>query len=311
MKQFVISHVKDVDGVSPLILMNLTGQKYEYQLLDVHEVETFMMEFLTRDLSSYEHIYIVDLTVPKSIYEKIESSDYKNKFLIFDHHATHLFATNYSYVTINTEECGTTLFYTYLLTQKLENTQALNEYVTSVKHLDLWTFLEYQDLLAPKLGMLFERYGEKRYVEEMTRRLSEEKQHFCFNSFETELLKLEEESQKRYIDKRELRMKKAKVCGYQAGIVFAEKYRSELGNALLLRHPEIDFVMIINMNGGISLRSREINVSKIAEQYGGGGHPHAAGIGIPNEQITNFLMTLWKGEILFEDNETNSRTDSN
>lgn len=309
MKQFVISHVKDVDGVSPLILMNLTSQEYEYQLLDVHEVETFMEEFLTRDLSIYEHIYIVDLTVPQSIYEKIETSDYKNKFLVFDHHATHLFASNYPYVTIDTEECGTTLFYTYLLTQGLENTKGLTEYVTSVKHLDLWTFLEQQDILAPKLGMLFELYGEKRYVIEMTKRLQEQKEQFCFSFFETELLKLEEENQKRYIDKRELRMKKAKVCGYQAGIVFAEKYRSELGNTLLLRHPEIEFVMIINMNGGISLRSREIDVSKIAEQYGGGGHPHAAGIGIPSKQITDFLTGLWKGEILFEDNEISCRTD--
>lgn len=304
MKQFVISHIKDVDGVSPIMMMKLWKKEFEYKLLDVHEVETFMMEFLERDFSEYDHIYIVDLSVPENIYEKIEKSDIRNKIQIFDHHKTHEYAKKYPYVTLDIEECGTTLFYQYLLTQGLINSGALQEYVESVKHLDLWTFEEENDTLAPQLGILFELYGEKRYIQELVKNLSQKKEHFSFSTFEKKILKLEEENQKRYIDKRELRMIFAKICGYQAGIVFAEKYRSELGNVLLKRHSELDFIAIINLNGGISLRSREVDISKIALRYGGGGHPLASGIGISKQVQEEILKLIWKGEISFENNES-------
>ena len=38
MKDLIISHVKDVDGVTPVILMNLWNKNYDCKLLDVHEM---------------------------------------------------------------------------------------------------------------------------------------------------------------------------------------------------------------------------------------------------------------------------------
>lgn len=137
MKDYLISHIKDIDGVTPVILMNLTNREFDYHLLDVYEVEEFMNEFLEQDLSIYEHIYITDLTVPESIYEKIEKHSHKDKFLIFDHHKTHAYAGNYSYVNLDLNECGTTLFYNYLKAIYNIETPALNMYIKSVKNLDL------------------------------------------------------------------------------------------------------------------------------------------------------------------------------
>ena len=85
------------------------------------------------------------------------------------------------------------------------------------------------------------------------------------------------------------------------GMVYAEKYRSEIGNELLKRHPDLDVIVIVNMNGGISLRSRDVDVSKIASYFGGGGHIHASGIGIPLEIRKEVFETLLKGEVHIED----------
>lgn len=300
MKDYLISHIKDIDGVTPVILMNLTNREFDYHLLDVYEVEEFMNEFLEQDLSIYEHIYITDLTVPESIYEKIEKHSHKDKFLIFDHHKTHAYAGNYSYVTLDLNECGTTLFYNYLKTIYNIETPALNTYIKSVKNLDLWLFEQAEDKIAPILDSLFGLYGETRYIDEMTKKFQSVKEEFILTPFEIELLKVEEESKKRYIDKHELRMIKGRLKDISVGIVFAEKYRSELGHELLNRHPEIDVAIVINMNGGISLRSREVDVSELAKEFGGGGHKLASGMSVLEDSIYDFLEHQFKGCVTFE-----------
>ena len=301
MKDLIISHVKDVDGVTPVILMNLWNKNYDCKLLDVHEMFDYLTELLTTDLSIYEHIYVVDLTIPQEIYPLIEQSEYRSKFLVFDHHETHEYARVYPYVTLNIEECGTTLFYQYIQSQGFITYSGLEEYIKAVKDLDLWTFEKNNNLLSPKLGSLFELLGEKRYIQEMTLLLQKATKKFTFTDFQEQLLELEEENKKRYIDKREERMIRGILPNsVRVGMVYAEKYRSEIGNELLKRHLDLDVIIIVNMNGGISLRSRSVDVSKIAYHYGGGGHVLAAGIGISEEVKREVFQRLLKGEINIE-----------
>ena len=300
MKDLIISHIKDIDGVSPLILLNVLGINYDYKLLDVYEVEAYLDELLKTDLSIYNNIYITDLTVPEASYKLINESNYKNKFKVFDHHKTHLYASNLDFVTIDINECGTTLFYNYLKTIGLKETKTIKEYVSSVKNLDLWLFEQNKDEVAPKLGNLFDFYGVLRYITEFTKHLKEDK-CFKFNEFEEKILEILNDEEKRYIDKRELRMTVCKYGDYNVGIVFAEKYRSEIGNELLNRNKNLDFIVIINLNGGISLRSREVDVSVIASKFNGGGHKLAAGIGISDEIKKDIISLIFKGEIKYED----------
>lgn len=300
MKDLIISHIKDIDGVSPLILLNVLGINYDYKLLDVYEVEAYLDELLKTDLSIYNNIYITDLTVPEASYKLINESNYKNKFKVFDHHKTHLYASHLDFVTIDINECGTTLFYNYLKTIGLKETKTIKEYVSSVKNLDLWLFEQNKDEVAPKLGNLFDFYGVQRYITEFTKHLKEDK-CFKFNEFEEKILEILNDEEKRYIDKRELRMTVCKYGDYNVGIVFAEKYRSEIGNELLNRNKNLDFIVIINLNGGISLRSREVDVSVIASKFNGGGHKLAAGIGISDEIKKDIISLIFKGEIKYED----------
>jgi oligoribonuclease NrnB/cAMP/cGMP phosphodiesterase (DHH superfamily) len=54
---------------------------------------------------------------------------------------------------------------------------------------------------------------------------------------------------------------------------------SVIGNAFLVKNPDIDFILNISPNGSISLRSNnKADVSEIAATLaGGGGHPNASG----------------------------------
>ena len=86
------------------------------------------------------------------------------------------------------------------------------------------------------------------------------------------------------------------INGYNVGIVFAEKYRSQLGNYLANIYKEkVDAICIINMARSISLRGikEDMPVNKLAEIYSGGGHPLSAGMPLPSnlkEKIVELIF---------------------
>ncbi len=56
---------------------------------------------------------------------------------------------------------------------------------------------------------------------------------------------------------------------------------NSLIGAMLLARYQADIAVIVRGNGGISLRSRGVNVQPVATKLGGGGHPYASGARIP------------------------------
>lgn len=72
-------------------------------------------------------------------------------------------------------------------------------------------------------------------------------------------------------------------------ICYVSQFTSEIGNYILKKQPEIDFVIMINPNvESISLRSRtdEYDVSTLVKPMQGGGHQAAGGFTIPAPGIT-------------------------
>lgn len=79
------------------------------------------------------------------------------------------------------------------------------------------------------------------------------------------------------------------------GIVFADKYISELGNELCKLNRELDYIAIVNMSTcSVSYRTirDDIDMGMIAKKYGGGGHPKAAGSKFDVYKVTKFLDGL-------------------
>ena len=70
-KDLLITHT-DLDGVSPIILLNLTNRKFEYKNIEIHEVNDTFNELFTSDLSIYENIYVTDLTLTEEVYKQIK-----------------------------------------------------------------------------------------------------------------------------------------------------------------------------------------------------------------------------------------------
>lgn len=302
MKDFVISHIKDNDGVTPIILMHLTGIDFSYQLLDVYEVEDYINTFLMQDLSIYENIYILDLTLSESNYENIEKSKYKDKFKVFDHHATHAFASLKPFVTIDSKECASSLFYAYLKKRYPIETPCVNTYVSLVKSLDLYTFSIDGNKEAPYLSSLLSLYGVDIYIDKMVERLKEDQ--FSFDDFETQWFLLEERKRMEYIEHKCEKLYVIKVDGYKGGIVFAEQYRNELAHYILEKYPQFSFSACINPQGGVSLRGKgKIDLSLFARKYdaNGGGHKNAAGFSFPKSLQEKVIKELFFDSVLVDE----------
>lgn len=293
MKDLLISHISDIDGVSPVILLKLTKVEFDYILKEPHEMDEFVEELLKEDLNSYQNIYITDLALSENFYKKIKESGYAYKFKIFDHHKTHLFAKNYENVVIDIEECGTTLFYNYL-SKKYKFKKIVEDYIKHVKNLDLWLWVEKFDFMAKGLGNIFDLYGRNTYIEEMYQKLKRGKK-FKWNKFENKIIKIEKDTVDRYLKKKDKELYKIEYDGYLIGAVFSERYRSELGNYLSSIHPELDLVVMINMSGGLSLRTeKDIDISILAQKLNGGGHKKACGAPIEEEVKESILKNIFK-----------------
>lgn len=302
MKDLLITHVADIDGLSPVILFKLTQRNFDYKLLQIQEIDLYFEELFSKDLSEYENIYITDLTLTEAVYNKIEQNTYKNRFKVFDHHRTHLFALFYPYATIDINECGTSLFYNYLKNLYPIEKDNVSAYVDHVKNLDIWLWVKKEDFIARDLGDLCSIYGEELYIETMYERLSTT-QPFHFSTLENKMLQLHTKKKQKYMERKEKEMYKIQWLTYTVGVVFSEQYRSEMGDVLSNNHPDLDLIAMVNTGGGVSFRTskEDVDLSILSEKMGGGGHKKAAGFGFPESLRRELIQKLFEGcEIIDE-----------
>ena len=298
MKDLLISHV-DLDGISPNILLNLTGRKFVYKNIEINDVDKTFDELFKNDLSTYENIYICDLTLTKHVYELIDNNHLTNVH-IFDHHASHEFAKDYEYTDIRVDingikTCGTELFYLYLKDKYKElKKNNVKEFVDLVRQLDTYTFKDEES--AQNLNSLHDLLGHKEFVATITKRLKKDKEHFEFSQFEKRLFKIERNKINRYMNNKDQDMKVYTIQGYKCGVSFQESNKSETGNYLGNKHPELDIIILIDASSRISYRTVKDNVdlNKFASLFGGGGHPKAAGSSFTDDNRMNIVKDYFK-----------------
>lgn len=302
MKNCLITHIGDPDGAFPIIFCNLVFSNTEFFSCEVDEVDEITEDVLSNH-EDYEKIYVVDLCFNEDLAKKINDNEIlKNKVLVFDHHASREPLNKYSFIKVVSEkdgkkECGTTLFLKYL--QEFTNNEilyksSLLEMVELVRELDTYDFLEEKKEDAFKFGDLYNIYGRDNYIENYTNFIKNNNTFF-FTEFENKILELEKDRKERYIDEKLEFVKKATIDEIPVGIVFAERYRSDLGHAIVTKIPDVDIAVIINISRSVSYRASkdEIDVNVLAVPLGGGGHKHAGGSAIPEgleEKIVEYIF---------------------
>lgn len=303
MKDLLITHT-DLDGISPIILMNLTGRIFEYKTIEISEIEETFNELFKSDLSVYDNIYITDLTIPPFVYDYV--NEHNLNVLVFDHHETHLYAKEFPYTTINVKlnerlTCGTELFYNYLK-EKFPTLKKdiIADYVEQVRQIDTFTFTSD---LPRHIDSLKETYGKLDFIKSITKRLKKDKLKFELTSFEKRFVKLKSEELLRFMQSKEKKMKVYNINNRKCGVVFSENNKSELGNYLSNNHPELDLIILIDASSRISYRTSrdDVSVSEFASLYGGGGHKKASGSKFDDYNRDEIIKSYFEGAIKIDD----------
>lgn len=303
MKVFLISHIADIDGITPVILSKLVFKDFDYKLLEVSEVESFMNDALDNNLfDEYDKVFMTDLCVNEAVASRIDLLPLKDKFQVLDHHIGNMELNKYSFIKVVEEEngfkeSGTSLYYKYLLENypiKILATEAVSYMVSLVRLGDTWEWVKYDKKEARYLTTLLSYYGIEKYINNYFDFLVANEEFF-FTETEKLLIEVDNRRMNDYIENKKEQVIIENIKGYKVGIVFAELYRSELGNVLSSAYPDLDLIAIINMGRSISYRTNKDNVSvnDFAMFFGGKGHQQAAGSPLPmglKESIIDYVF---------------------
>src|SRR5690606_34691719 len=141
---------------------------------------------------------------------------------------------------------------------------------------DTWEWVtRYNDNHAKQLNDLLYLIGREKFVERFTNNPS-----INFTDGERLLLETEQRKIEAYIKTKHKQLIEDMLDDYHVGIVYAEQYKSELGNELAKSNPHLDFIIIIDIgSGAIGFRGihDHVDLGQIAKMFGGGGHPKASG----------------------------------
>jgi len=291
MKVFLISHIADIDGLTPVILSKLVFKEFNYKLLEISEVDSFMEDALNNNFfDEYDKVFMIDLCVSEKMAEKINQLPFKDKLQILDHHIACIELNKYSFITVVDEangikECGTSLYYKYLLDNypvKILARESVSYMVSLVRLNDTWEWKKYNKEESRYLTTILSYYGVDKFINNYVDFfLANEK--FYFTETEKMLIETDNKRMNDYIEEKKKQVIFKEIKGYKVGIVFAELYRSELGNDLAEYYTDVDLIIIINLSRSISYRciKDNISVNDFALMFGGKGHLKAAGSPLP------------------------------
>lgn len=292
-KVLVISHEDDIDGLGGVILGYLAFKDIDYMLIHVKE-QTEIVDFIKN--SNYEKVFITDLGLEDKIADEI--NELGMNILHFDHHETNVYASKYAFSTVEIQRngistCGTELFYLYLKENNLLKDNALiKRFVEDTRAYDTWDWVKNNNVEANDLNKLFSIVGIDTYISKMVDKLRNNNKDI-FDETDKYLIELNTHEENELIELSDKSLIIREKDGLKFGIVFGNKFLSIIGNTLCNRHPELDYMLLIDpLEKKVSLRSVRIDVSKVAESYGGGGHKYAAGFSLNEEKFKSLLKII-------------------
>lgn len=279
----------------------------DVEYCDYDNVNEKVNEYITaRNYLDYDYTFITDISVNELNADLLNYIyNLGNRIALIDHHDTAKWLNNYDWAWVNDyhtsefferpleKSSGTSMYYELLIAERhLEPSDDLDEFTELVRRYDTWEWqTKYNDQHAKQLNDLLYIIGRERFVQRFNNDIST-----IFTDNEKMLLELEEENIQKYIESKSKQVIERQVNGKQVGVVFAERYGSQLGNALAIANPHLDLIAIINPSYSVSYRTVKDNVhlGEFTKQFGGGGHPKAAGSPISDEMREELISVIFQ-----------------
>lgn len=307
----------DMDGEGCDILAKIAfgEDQVSTHCCNYDNIDNLVRDSLSKS-DQYDYCFITDISVSSHLADIIDRGYYN--FVLLDHHATATNLNKYPWCTVSVEDsngtktCGTELFYKWLLDNNFldhiqeEQLRSIREMVEVVRRYDTWDWASMgeEGLVSKKWNDLFGIYSHKQFADRCINQIQSGLSFYDFSKEDLLLLGIEQQRIDSYVKQKNANLKTVSLCGHNCGIVFAERYISELGHKLCDLYPELDFIVLINMNGRISYRSQkeDLDLGKdVASVFGGGGHKGSAGSEFDKDRITKtILQDIFKDELSYQ-----------
>lgn len=296
----VISHADCKDGYASMAVMrHLLGRPFDELFLAYDQIkDSCYLEDLRHQVSG-RHVYFVDFSLPRSAMDLW--CDTAKSVIVIDHHASAIrelgdFAHKNLIRYLDKTQCGATLAW-----QVLSAAQPMPLLLRYIKAFDLFTF-DMPEAREVAAGLDLAIAEVKDPVELLKANLDDENFKLVLPMLarhgET-VLRVINASTAKAAKRSAQRLFQNRIC-HVANVV---EHVSFAGEAILKAHPVAEFSMTYFGKPGsnniiVSLRARkdsDVDVSKIAEVCGGGGHAKAAGfeIDINNPKGAGQVEALW------------------
>lgn len=303
----------DLDGIGCILLAQLAYGKeaVDFEVCRHEDINDKLYRYIEDNQAiNFDHCFVTDIAmnheIAKLIDEKLNTPS--EHLTLIDHHisAIDLNTYSWSHVTVADSQgikaSGTSLFYKTLCTlpvpykERLEKALVIT-FVEKIRRYDTWDWQMLDDIESKQLNDLFSILGLNHFLDHWFHLLEIGTNAFEFDETQKLLLEIRQNEIDEYIAARDETIMAREIAGYKVGIVFANRFQSELGNKLALLHPEYDFIAMINMSGGVSCRTVKdtVNLAEITALFGGGGHAKAAGLPISNvvrESVIDMIFHL-------------------
>ena len=205
------------------------------------------------------------------------------RFLLLDHHRSSLHLAGRAWATVDEGRSATGLLFDHL-----GRPPAFEAFAGLVEDHDLW---RHGDPRSARLATLLALVGAERFLARFRHDPDVELREGELLLVETELARRED-----YLGRKVGQARVTEIGGRRWAICYAEQYQSDLAERLMTA---LDVAATAIVNPGrrtVSLRGRGVDVSGIAERFGGGGHARAAAFtfrGRPLESaLTDFERSL-------------------
>ena len=311
----------DLDGIGCAILAYLAfgRESVDVEYCDYSNVNDKVGDFFVNGSpGEYNAVFITDISINNELAMTIDKYAVEDLWHLFDHHATALGLNKYDWCevsvmndTLDIKTSGTELFYTYLRRHEQFDHLSVNvignidEFVDIVRDYDTWRWKELgkEGIVCKQMNDLFYIYGREIFIDWALDQILTLKFYrgiSVFPIYSEKDMALLDQKQKDidiYIEEKNKQLfHRVDEVGHTYGVIFAERYFSEMGNTLCEKHPELDYIAMIDIsNGRVSYRTvkGKIDVGgEIAHAYGGGGHPKAAGSTFDKDQIQRTVHGL-------------------
>ncbi len=306
-KILMISQMQDLDGMGCVYLGThaFKDDLFLYSLCRTFDIDKQFLEYYDEDdLDKYDLVFINGLCLSEELLERVNNdSNIREKIQILDYHKSSLDKgyDRYPFVKVVNEnngylECGTSLFYKYLLAFKyIETTKFLDDFVDLTRQYAVWEWKEKDNKRARKLNILSEMLGIEQYlkvIDSMSKTFESVKFDIdAQNIIEKYEKNLSKELQLAH-DTIKCATVEVKDNSYKVGFVHAPfKLRNELVDYMVDIHEPIAALGIIMTDANtVSYRAIKdgVDCNKIASLFGGHGEKYAGSNSKDNPKFIEF-----------------------